>query len=173
MRWLTLLLVVRTCAARSPHAFGRRQGQRVPLENTRLRGRARGSSRRGAPAASSSKWWELPEFRGGSTSFRGGSSKRLLRPPPRLRGGGRGGDRCGAVDAPVFGHIVRQTEAGVVFGCSRGHRLVGPKRKRCTHQGYWTPGTLPQCKVLIRRKNDGTYRHGDKGWTIGVSNVKR
>merc|ERR1719324_1913617 len=78
---------------------------------------------------------------------------------------------CGAPGTPVFGRIASQTgnKPGdtVSYACTAGHRLSGPKTKRCTKQGYWSPGKIPKCKVIINRANDNTFQSGDAGWVIG------
>ena len=59
----------------------------------------------------------------------------------------------------------------VTYVCSPGHKLVGPAKKKCTQQGYWAPGRVPQCKVIIKRENDNSFQNNDAGWVIGQSNV--
>eukprot|EP00937_MAST-01D_sp_MAST-1D-sp2_P005027 g5027.t1 len=93
-----------------------------------------------------------------------------------LAAGGRGRQvTCGAPGTPVFGRIASQTgnKPGdtVSYACTAGHRLSGPKTKRCTKQGYWSPGKIPKCKVIINRANDNSFQSGDAGWVIGESNV--
>ena len=59
----------------------------------------------------------------------------------------------------------------VTYVCSPGHKLVGPAKKKCTQQGYWAPGRVPQCKVIIKRENDNSFENNDAGWVIGQSNL--
>ena len=82
---------------------------------------------------------------------------------------------CGAPGTPVFGRIASQTGSKpgdtVTYVCSPGHKLVGPATKKCTPQGYWAPGRVPKCKVIIKRENDNSFQNNDAGWVIGESNV--
>lgn len=83
---------------------------------------------------------------------------------------------CGAPGTPVFGKVegkVTGAKPGdtVRYSCTPGHKLLGPKSKKCSKQGYWVPGMSPKCKVMIKRENDGTYGNNAKGWVIGQSNI--
>ena len=95
-----------------------------------------------------------------------------------LKGMGKGNKAvtCGAPGVPVFGKVEGTTTGAkpgdmVTYSCTPGHKLVGPKTKKCSKQGYWVPGTMPKCKVMIKRANDGTYGNNNEGWVIGQSNV--